>query len=1127
MALRNVSGSPRNPGNRFSGWLALAVVTVWWSVSPMVFATGTVVDVDIDWAVKAGGTSNDEAADVAIAPDGSVVVTGYFQGTATFAANATATSQGGRDIFLAKYNSNGTLAWVKRAGGTGDDWGRGVAVAQDGSIWLTGYFSGTATFGPGEAGQTSRTSAGGLDIFNARLDSNGTLTFVRQSGSATDDVANAISAATDGGAVFTGWYSSSLSVNRDGADSVTIPSAAPNDIVIARFNSVGTVAWVRRIYGSGNDVTNDVSIGPDGSVEVTGTFGSTAYFGVETQFPLALVSVGGIDSFVAKYSSAGTFLWANRMGGSSVDEARGVVVNSYGSVQVGVNMIYDAAIGGEQVTPGGNADAFVVRYTADGALASVDRTSGPSTEAVGGMAAASDFQMAVCGTLAGPSNFGYQNVSPSGGVDAFIAFLIHGQWGPVYPAGGAGTDVYRRTAMSGAAAVAAGYFSQTATVHARASQTAALTSYGGTDIWVVKYLTIIPAFADRLTATITTANPVHDSTLTCSAVVENPSPAIVTEMEYRWYRDGALLDTPLLIDSQLIPVSGPELSHYYVRMGHSYFCRVKLTDGVLALTADTQTVDIPIPTPPAGSVVTQSDLDYEVVMAADQPWEQGAVAHPWILYDSGKYHMWYSTGDGDPGPGTIYTAIGHAESLDGQLWTNKSVVVRATQDGGSSTRISYPTVYKSGSQFTMNAINYSIFYNSANWTYITARASNDGLAWGFPVTIHGPATHKSWEVVNYGIDGAFHDLITEQLRMFYGAAFTTSAVTPKYYFNTMSGADDVTWTSHMQMQGQGAANLYADRNSFAFYQEPDGLYRMLYAGLDGRMHRASSWDGMHWNGIVDGWNDAESLHAVLEHPPVDIHRPQYVKLLDGRQYLYFSLWSPTPGSPVFQIARMRLRPPIDVVATAHVTPDEPSVVVDLTCTVDITVPTQTANLATTYQWVRDGSELTQAVMVGGIPYETTGPVLAHQITKRGESYYCRVKISDGTSYVYVTSNTVEVYNRTPVGQPPAWYLPEVVLLKAGSGAHPNLLDLREYVSDDSTARADLLLRLMSQSNAAIVDVTLAPDGRLSATVQGSSIGVNYVVLEAEDEVGNVSQVTLEFVVGGATAVGAEQWLRLR
>ncbi|HRU48088.1 MAG TPA: SBBP repeat-containing protein, partial [Candidatus Syntrophosphaera sp.] len=58
--------------------------------------------------------------------------------------------------------------WAKKAGGTGSDWGYGIAVDTSGNSYVTGYFKGTATFG-----STNLTSNGGYDIFVAKLDSSG------------------------------------------------------------------------------------------------------------------------------------------------------------------------------------------------------------------------------------------------------------------------------------------------------------------------------------------------------------------------------------------------------------------------------------------------------------------------------------------------------------------------------------------------------------------------------------------------------------------------------------------------------------------------------------------------------------------------------------------------------------------------------------------------------------------------------------------------------------------------------------------------------------------------------------------------------------------------------------------
>jgi hypothetical protein len=76
---------------------------------------------------------------------------------------------GNDDIFIAKYNADGTLLWAKQAGGNNTDNGRGISVLSDGSFFITGHFKRTATFGSGETNETSLTPAGFYDIFIAKF----------------------------------------------------------------------------------------------------------------------------------------------------------------------------------------------------------------------------------------------------------------------------------------------------------------------------------------------------------------------------------------------------------------------------------------------------------------------------------------------------------------------------------------------------------------------------------------------------------------------------------------------------------------------------------------------------------------------------------------------------------------------------------------------------------------------------------------------------------------------------------------------------------------------------------------------------------------------------------------------
>jgi hypothetical protein len=78
-------------------------------------------------------------------------------------------SAGNTDIFVARYDANGALLWATQAGGTGFDKGNGIAGDGAGGSVVSGQFEGMATFGAGEPNEATLTSAGdSTDIFVAR-----------------------------------------------------------------------------------------------------------------------------------------------------------------------------------------------------------------------------------------------------------------------------------------------------------------------------------------------------------------------------------------------------------------------------------------------------------------------------------------------------------------------------------------------------------------------------------------------------------------------------------------------------------------------------------------------------------------------------------------------------------------------------------------------------------------------------------------------------------------------------------------------------------------------------------------------------------------------------------------------
>jgi hypothetical protein len=83
-----------------------------------------------------GTTADDYARGLAIGPGGNVWVVGNTEGALGAAAF------GGPDVFLAKYDSAGTEIWVQQRGTTENDQGNAVAVNADGQAFVVGMTTG-------------------------------------------------------------------------------------------------------------------------------------------------------------------------------------------------------------------------------------------------------------------------------------------------------------------------------------------------------------------------------------------------------------------------------------------------------------------------------------------------------------------------------------------------------------------------------------------------------------------------------------------------------------------------------------------------------------------------------------------------------------------------------------------------------------------------------------------------------------------------------------------------------------------------------------------------------------------------------------------------------------------------
>ena len=146
------------------------------------------------WVRQGGGAVNDDARGIAVDGRGNAYVTGGFGEVATF-SQFTMKSAGQGDVFVAKYDPDGQLLWVRQAGGSEADLGRGIALDSAANVYVTGYFSGAASFEG-----TRLVSGGSSDVFLAKYDADGNLLWARSAGGTNSD--EGVSIAVDRAASF-------------------------------------------------------------------------------------------------------------------------------------------------------------------------------------------------------------------------------------------------------------------------------------------------------------------------------------------------------------------------------------------------------------------------------------------------------------------------------------------------------------------------------------------------------------------------------------------------------------------------------------------------------------------------------------------------------------------------------------------------------------------------------------------------------------------------------------------------------------------------------------------------------------------------------------------------------------
>lgn len=302
------------------------------------------------WATSGGGTQWDNIFDLACDAAGNSFVVGVFYGTAPF-GTTTLNSAGNSDILIAKLDPAGNWLWAKRAGGSGYDRGSSIAVDPAGNCYITGYYIGSADFGPFTPAYDSYN-----ELFVAKLDTAGNWLWLTTAASGENESGMDICVDESGNSYLAASFAYELTLGAH-----TVSGFGGSDILAAKLDALGNCQWAVAAGGNSADTPEAIARDDAGNLYLGGWFWQNCSFGSHS-----LQAVNAQDAFVAKLDPAGNWLWATPASGNGDEQILDLAADADGTCCVTGNFQSNATFGAVNLNAVMYADIFVARIDSGG-----------------------------------------------------------------------------------------------------------------------------------------------------------------------------------------------------------------------------------------------------------------------------------------------------------------------------------------------------------------------------------------------------------------------------------------------------------------------------------------------------------------------------------------------------------------------------------------------------------------------------------------------------------------------------------------------------------------------------------------------------------------------------------------
>jgi len=336
------------------------------------------------WAKTIGGKYNAVCNDMVLDNHSNIYMTGRFTGKVDFdtgAGNYELDSNGGADLYIAKYDSDGAFLWAVRIGGDGlfndgDDEGTSITIDTENNILVTGWFQGTVDFNPGAGVHNLSTAR--VSCFILKLSTDGEFIWAEKINSPNGGVeGHTIKTDTKNNVYVSGLFRAATDFNPGEGTSILEP-AENYAAFLVKLDKNANFRWAIQPGGyainTNLDKKRPFEIDSEGNIILAFDFSNTVDFNPKEEE--ALLTSDGIftDLFIQKLDSLGNLLWVKQIGGPdnedlgglSIDENDNIYITGYYTGTVD----FDPGTSTYELTAGNewNIGLFIAKYSPEGNL---------------------------------------------------------------------------------------------------------------------------------------------------------------------------------------------------------------------------------------------------------------------------------------------------------------------------------------------------------------------------------------------------------------------------------------------------------------------------------------------------------------------------------------------------------------------------------------------------------------------------------------------------------------------------------------------------------------------------------------------------------------------------------------